>query len=268
MSTSSTHETRSAPPSSDRYLPEDRGRLVTDSIRGVTVALGILGAWAVSLTFWLTRDLSLATWWYVPAGVPLQTFLYTGLFITAHDAMHGGVAPANRKLNDAIGALAVGVYALFSYRKLHEAHWAHHDHAGRAGADPDFHDGESPTFWSWYLNFLRNYISIAQIVGMAVVFNLLLHLVGLPEENLLFFWVAPALLSTIQLFVFGTWLPHRERGEDWRDGHRARSNAYPVWLSFLTCYHFGYHWEHHEFPYVPWWRLPRVRRSEGEGVDS
>lgn len=27
-------------------------------------------------------------------------------------------------------------------------------------------------------------------------------------------------------------------------------------LSFLTCYYFGYHLEHHLYPNVPWWRLP------------
>jgi hypothetical protein len=41
--------------------------------------------------------------------------------------------------------------------------------------------------------------------------------------------------------------------------HNARSSSMPIWLSLLTCYHFGYHWEHHEYPYVPWcacgWRL-------------
>ena len=35
--------------------------------------------------------------------VLLTTFFYTGIFITAHDAMHGLVSPSYRKLNDAIG---------------------------------------------------------------------------------------------------------------------------------------------------------------------
>ena len=32
-----------------------------------------------------------------------QTWLYTGLFICAHDAMHSTLAPRNPKLNDMIG---------------------------------------------------------------------------------------------------------------------------------------------------------------------
>ncbi|MFA9473554.1 MAG: fatty acid desaturase [Filomicrobium sp.] len=27
-------------------------------------------------------------------------------------------------------------------------------------------------------------------------------------------------------------------------------------MSLLTCFHFGYHHEHHLQPDVPWWRLP------------
>ena len=49
---------------------------------------------------------------------------------------------------------------------------------------------------------------------------------------------------------------------DYDNPHRARSNGYPPWLSFLTCYHFGYHFEHHEYPYVPWWGLSSVRHRE------
>ncbi|MDT8325299.1 MAG: fatty acid desaturase, partial [Bacteroidota bacterium] len=40
-----------------------------------------------------------------------------------------------------------------------------------------------------------------------------------------------------------------------------RSNDYGVLFSFLTCYHFGYHEEHHTRPGVPWWRLPAARRE-------
>ena len=33
---------------------------------------------------------------------------------------------------------------------------------------------------------------------------------------------------------------------DYPDAHRARSNDMPTWLSLITCFHFGYHHEHHE----------------------
>ena len=66
--------------------------------------------------------------------------------------------------------------------------------------------------------------------------------------------------GALQLFVVGTVLPHR-RAEACGNRHRAESLALPPWLSLLACYHFGYHWEHHEYPQVPWFGLAGVRRQ-------
>lgn len=229
---------------------------------GIVPAVLIIGAWVASLVGLLgcttldgVEDLA----WAIPA-VGWMTFLSTGLFITAHDAMHGTVSPGSKPTNDILGTVAVALYALFSYRKLVRKHGEHHDHPGQPGDDPDYHDGEHRGFIRWYLHFALGYVGWLQIVGMAIVFNILSHVVGIPEPNLLAFWVAPALLSTLQLFYFGTYLPHREPHAA-GDPHKARSNEYPPWLSFLTCYHFGYHHEHHEQPWVAWWRLPAARRG-------
>jgi beta-carotene ketolase (CrtW type) len=74
----------------------------------------------------------------------------------------------------------------------------------------------------------------------------------------LLFCTVPLLISSLQLFLFGTYLPHRDRpGES--NSHHARSLALPVWLSLLACFHFGYHWEHHEFPTMAWFQLPGMR---------
>ncbi|TXD32640.1 beta-carotene ketolase [Lujinxingia vulgaris] len=231
--------------------------------RGLLSAALILGLWALFLTAALRFPLAVTPASAVAAMllVALQTFLYTGLFITAHDAMHRTVAPRYPRLNHAIGRLAVLLYALFSYEKLLKSHHQHHAHPA-SSEDPDFHDGEHPDPPRWYLNFLKGYVSVGQIVGMAIVFNVLHHLVGVALPNLLLFWVLPSLLSTLQLFYFGTYLPHRAPDGGYADHHRASSNDFAPWLSFLTCYHFGYHWEHHERPDIPWWDLPRMRQFQ------
>jgi len=194
--------------------------------------------------------------------VVAQTWLHTGLFITAHDAMHGTLDPARPRLNDALGTLAVGLYALFPFRALRVEHRLHHAHPGSVD-DPDWHGGKHPGFLRWYLRFVGHYIRLGQIVGMAVIFNVLAHALHVPEPNLIVLWVVPSLLSTLQLFTFGTYLPHRAAGPAFRDHHHARSNDYGVLASLLTCFHFGYHWEHHVRPGVPWWRLPEARRQLG-----
>jgi beta-carotene ketolase (CrtW type) len=30
-------------------------------------------------------------------------------------------------------------------------------------------------------------------------------------------------------------------------------------VGFFSCYFFGYHYEHHEFPGTPWWKLWRMK---------
>ncbi len=227
---------------------------------GILIAVFVIAAWAGSLASALQLDIANFPAWGSMAAVLLLTFLYTGLFITAHDAMHGLVAPQHKRVNHLIGAVSVLLYALFSFQRLKAEHRKHHAHPGSA-EDPDYHDGEHRGFWRWYFHFMRTYVTWQQLLGMALAFNILHHLLNIPVRNLLFFWVAPALLSTLQLFYFGTFLPHREPEGGYRNEHRAESNDFSVLWSFLTCYHFGYHWEHHEYPYVPWWKLPAVRKN-------
>ena len=228
--------------------------------KGLCIAIIIIGAWGLSLGLFLTHDVAHINIALMPIGILFQTFLYTGLFITAHDAMHGSVCPAHPRINNVIGSIAVRLYALFSYPKLLEKHWAHH-RAPASEADPDFHDGQHANFLAWYFRFMKEYLSWWQLIGMAMVFQVMEYVLMIPAINLLLFWVTPALLSTLQLFYFGTYLPHRTPASGYDNPHCAQSNAYSTFWSFITCYHFGYHWEHHEYPYVPWWGLPRMREA-------
>ncbi|MFT4976263.1 MAG: beta-carotene ketolase (CrtW type) [Myxococcota bacterium] len=235
-------------------------RSSADAGRGLAVALGLLAAWAASLVLLVSTPLASLPLWAIVVGVLVQTFLYTGLFITAHDGMHGTICPRYPRLNDAIGVLSVGLYALFDFRALRRAHHAHH-RAPASLEDPDYHDGEHSQLVWWYLTFLWRYLAWWQLVGMAVIFNVLQHFLGTDVGSLVVFWVVPSLLSTLQLFVVGTWLPHRDLPGGHADVHRARTLDLPPWLSLLACYHFGYHHEHHDRPAVPWWRLPQARRD-------
>jgi beta-carotene/zeaxanthin 4-ketolase len=231
---------------------------------GPLIAATVIANWAAVLSLLLgpwSDTLPVLFW---PLGTLWMTFLYTGMFITAHDAIHGSLWPGRRTVNAWIGRIILFVYALFPYRKVRAQHFLHHRHPGRHH-DPDYHDGIRTGFLGWYARFMLHYLTVWQILGMAVLFNALQYGLGIPPAKLLAFWVAPALLSTVQLFAFGTYLPHREPAGGYTNRHHARSNAYPVWLSFLTCYHFGYHYEHHEYPNTPWWRLPERRRAHHQG---
>ncbi|WP_442794395.1 fatty acid desaturase [Pelobium manganitolerans] len=212
---------------------------------GIIIALTVLLLWAGSISLLMRFDFTFANP-LVYVFVLIQMHLYTGLFITAHDAMHGTVAPHHPKLNNFIGGVCTFFYALFPFQKLNKAHHQHHRFV-HTQQDPDYYEG---SFLTWYFHFIKRYLSWWQVILMAIIYNVLK--IYIPEKNLLLFWVLPSLLSTLQLFYFGTYLPHK--GEHQNIHQSTTQSKNHVW-AFLSCYFFGYHCEHHEHPGMPWWQL-------------
>lgn len=225
--------------------------------KGLWIALLVLSCWFACLAFLLKYPLDFRNP-LVYVFVLIQMHLYTGLFITAHDSIHGVVVPENKRLNYWIGFICASLFAFNNYKTLSSKHHLHHRHAATHD-DPDYHDGH-PNFFLWFLAFAKEYISVVQIILMAVTYNVLK--LWFPWENLVVFWMIPAVLSTFQLFYFGTYLPHR--GEHENAPYNARSQKLNHVWAFLSCYFFGYHLEHHAYPYLPWWRLPEARERVEE----
>lgn len=222
--------------------------------KGLFFAIVIISLWAISLTYLLHYKIE----WNNPlvyVFVLIQMHLYTGIFITAHDAIHGVVVPGNKRLNYGIGFVCATIFAYNNYAKLSRKHHLHHAHVV-SEKDPDYHDGN---FFTWYLKFALEYVTFWQILLMAITYNL--SKLILPMENLIVFWEIPAILSTLQLFYFGTYLPHRGEHEI-RDKFKARSQRLNHFIAFFSCYFFGYHHEHHAYPYLPWWQLAAAKERE------
>lgn len=192
----------------------------------------------------------------VPVIVAIQTWLTVGLFIVAHDAMHGSLAPGRPRLNIAVGSVALALYAGFRFEGLKIAHHAHHATPGTAD-DPDFHANAPRAFAPWFYGFFRTYFGWREMAVLTLLVGVAVFALGAKIPNLLVFWAAPALLSALQLFTFGTWLPHRHTDDGFPDHHNARTSSFSPILSLVTCFHFGRHHEHHLTPWVPWWRLWR-----------
>lgn len=245
-------------------------------LKGVSIACTIIAAWAVLLYHALFQVVlpgspkTRAPGAPPPASLPhiallflALEFVYTGLFITTHDAMHGTIAYRNRSLNDALGWAAISAYAWFDYDMLHTNHWRHHNHTGVPHQDPDFHGG-NPHMLVWFARFMREYSTLGQFLRIGCWGNALL-LLGAHYPNLLLFMTLAPLCSAFRLFYYGTYVPHRpplgHAGHmPW---HVSRTSAAPRLQSFLTCYHFDLHWEHHRWPYAPWWQLPACRDLAG-----
>lgn len=229
---------------------------------GLFLAALIMGAWlALHVYGVFFADLSRP---FLSLGlILLLTWLSVGMYIVAHDAMHGSLWPANREAGDRIGALAVGLYAGFSFRELRPKHHAHHRNPGSAD-DPDFAPDTPGQALAWYGRFLKTYFRQRELFIMATRVGVYL-LLGARVENILLFFAVPGILSSFQLFYFGTYLPHRHTyalaKSHFPDHHNSRSNQFGYLMSLLTCFHFGYHHEHHLQPGVPWWRLPMIRNA-------
>jgi len=230
---------------------------------GLLSAFIIFSLWSLSFVIVCQLDISTLSIWGILVAIAVRTFLHTGLFIISHDAAHGTVFTPNRWLNDGIGKVAIALYGLLPYEKFVVNHGWHHCYPATA-QDPDFHDGQHVGMIPWYVGFMKRYLdrhqNIRLLIGMTIIFHSIRLGFHVSAINLLVFWILPLLLSSVQLFYFGTYLPHRATQDGYKDDHQARSNNFPVLISFLTCYHFGYHWEHHQYPHLPWFKLPSARQ--------
>ena len=222
---------------------------------GVFIALLVIISWASHLAYMLLlQPVNLLDVWFW-VHMLIQTWLFTGLFITAHDSMHGTIS-ANRKLNNVIGFSATLLFAGMWYPMLIKKHKMHHVNPGTA-LDPDYYTGKQ-NFFIWWFSFMKSYVTIWQILIMAGLFNL--GLLFFSEIQLIVLWIIPSILATFQLFYFGTYLPHRLPHTTEMGIYKSRTLKKNHLWAMLSCYFFGYHYEHHASPQTPWWKLYQTNK--------
>lgn len=221
---------------------------------GVFIALLVIISWASHLAYMLLlQPVNLLDVWFW-VHMLIQTWLFTGLFITAHDSMHGTIS-ANRKLNNVIGFSATLLFAGMWYPMLIKKHKMHHVNPGTA-LDPDYYTGKQ-NFFIWWFSFMKSYVTIWQILIMAGLFNL--GLLFFSEIQLIVLWIIPSILATFQLFYFGTYLPHQLPHTTEMGIYKSRTLKKNHLWAMLSCYFFGFHYEHHASPQTPWWKLYQTK---------
>ena len=236
----------------------------TQSAIGLALAVVIAGSWlAIHFYGLFVFELS---WASLPTALVLaavQCWLSVGVFIVCHDAMHGSLVPGHTRINAWVGAVLLFLYAGFRWSFVNKAHHSHHALSGHAG-DPDFDEHHPTRFWPWYATFFKRYFGWQSLLFVHAVVGLYWIGFGVPMEQIVLLYGAPALASSLQLFYFGTYRPHCHRegeGGGFADQHNARTDSFGTLTSLMTCFHFGYHLEHHHRPDVPWWALPAARRA-------
>jgi len=84
-----------------------------DISMGLFIALIVIFTWLSHLVWLLGYSQGSVTSPMIIVHIAVQTYLFTGLFITAHDAMHGLVS-TNRHINKVIGVVVTFLFAALS----------------------------------------------------------------------------------------------------------------------------------------------------------
>lgn len=207
----------------------------------------------------------------------LMGFSVAGLPILMHEACHS-LLSRNPIVNRWLGFLC-GVPGLVSVSAYRSIHLIHHSYT-RTDQDPDNIDqGNAVPLPKAFLHYLvlvagiYFYIPTVAVTGfkkgrkemkraILVEYSLMMAMVAgafilFPLESLVRYWLIPLLIAAQLSNVRGL-AEHglMSTGNPFIDTRTVLSNRF---VSFMMC-NLNYHLEHHLFPGVPWYNLPKVHR--------
>jgi sphingolipid 4-desaturase/C4-monooxygenase len=223
-----------------------------------------------------------APWWaIIVAAYAFGAFVNHALFVLIHDYTHNVVfktAKANR-LGSIFANIAIVFPAAIGFRNHH---LLHHKHLGVSGLDADVPTlsearwvGNSwwrKTFWLgmfWAVQALVRpaTVKVIRTVDGWVVFNALVMAAAMAPIVWFLGWRVVAYLFMSTLFCLGVHpLGARSIQEHYVFEEGQETYSYYGPLNKLS-FNMGYHNEHHDFPQVPWSRLPEVRAAAPEFYD-
>ena len=212
---------------------------------------------------------------YVCAAASLH-----GISLFAHEAVHRTLSP-HRVWNAALGA-ACAIPVLQNCAAYTVLHLRHHRHLGEDG-DPDHY--ASYTRWTWLIftmNWLRLLVGypiyivaipilafkygtararagIALETAASVAFIVALLHSPVPRSLLLHGWLIPMCFINFMVNVRGM-SQHTLLSDTTDEVRGTRSILTGRLVAFFMCNE-NYHLEHHLYPGVPWYHLPRVHEA-------
>lgn len=222
--------------------------------------------------------------------IPFSLFSAIGLYVLAalgHDALHGNLCK-NERLSLLIGLFFSSSVLTYIDMGFVVRHWTHHRHTNRV-EDPDIYPTAMLNTWWQRLGLSRvlfNLVYLKNAFYMAIgrLDYVKQYKTPLSDGDLILFsrlnflfaglWIAAYVLITIadwRAGLFGILIPMLflallagcqsyldHAGLD--DGQFA--NAYSRTSFFMSVIYFGsnYHLEHHLYPKVPGYRLPKVHK--------
>ncbi|MEO5591123.1 MAG: fatty acid desaturase [Chitinophagaceae bacterium] len=257
--------------------PEMR-KLIGKNPNTIFVILGIVG-FQVAMA-WLLKDQS---WWLVVgAAYLLGAFADHALFVMIHECAHH-LLFKNRAANRWAGMIANLPQLFPSSISFERYHIKHHSFQGIHELDADLPN-------KWEAKLINNYFigkvlwllfyPIFQLFRISrlkeikpfdkwVAANFGLQLIFIVA--ICWFWGPKAILFLLFSFFFSIGL--HPLGARWIQEHYLTSGEEQETHSYYgilntVAFNVGYHNEHHDFPSVPWNKLPQIRKNAGSFYNS
>lgn len=223
-----------------------------------------------------------APWWaIIIAAYVVGAFANHALFVLIHEYTHNVVfrkAHANR-LGSIFANIAIVFPAAIGFRNHH---LLHHKYLGIPGLDADIPMpievrwvGNSPwrkTLWLgmyWAVQALLRPTTVKAIrtIDVWVGFNAVAMAAAMAPIIWFFGWWPVAYLFLSTVFSLGV----HPVGARWIQEHYVFKEGQETYSYYgplnKLSFNMGYHNEHHDFPQLPWSRLPAVRAAAPEFYD-
>jgi fatty acid desaturase/membrane-associated phospholipid phosphatase len=232
-------------------------------------ALGAFGFWLTVTSFHASR------WFLVAIGIAATSLALNAFVLLMHDGMHDTLFRSRRW--NRIGSVLLGSTFLMSFSAYRVLHSRHHKFLGDPRDPDDYHHYVRHPALVWSMHFVRLTIGsllylmaipvlalkfgtdvqrrriLAEYAIMFAAYILLLRFV--PESILLVAWFVPLLIVGSLTAIRG----FTQHGiTDATDPYIASRTILPHPVVGFLLLHENYHLEHHLFPEVPSYHLPRL----------
>jgi sphingolipid delta-4 desaturase len=223
-----------------------------------------------------------APWWVIViTAYVFGAFANHALFVLIHEYTHNVVfrkATANR-----LGAIFANIAIVFpASMGFRNYHLLHHKYLGIPGLDADLPTpsearlvGNSwwrkalwlSMFWAVQALLRPTTVDAVRKFDRWVVFNIFAMAVAMAPIVWFFGWWPVAYLFMSTMFSLGV----HPVGARWIQEHYMFKEGQETYSYYgplnKLSFNMGYHNEHHDFPQVPWSRLPEVRAAAPEFYD-
>jgi sphingolipid delta-4 desaturase len=222
-------------------------------------------------------------WWaYLLAAYGFGAFVNHALFVLIHEYTHNLVFRSDdaNRLWSILANVPIVFPAAIGFRNFH---LLHHRYLGMPGLDPDI-PGPREARWVgrsrwrkalwvgmfWFVQGVMrpNQVAIQQAVVPWSVFNGIAMAAAMAPLAWFAGWEAVAYLFLSTIFALGL----HPVGARWFQEHYVFAPGQETYSYYgplnRLCFNMGYHNEHHDFPAVPWSRLPAVRAAAPEAYDG